>query len=118
MVIPQDFGLNRGPQATDIRHNFSTTAVAELPFGKGKRWARSGMASKLAGGWQLSAIVTAHSGLPFTAVASAATLNAPNSGQFADCLSKPNKLGNILQWYDKSAFAGASVGTLWNLRDQ
>jgi hypothetical protein len=110
VVIPQYFGLNRGPQATDITHNISSTVVADLPFGKGKRWVQTGMASKLAGGWQLSAIVTAHSGLPFTAGASAASLNAPNSGQFADCLSKPNKLGNILQWYDKSAFGTPSSG--------
>ena len=84
--------------------------VVDLPFGKGKRWAQNGFASALAGGWQLSAIITAHSGLPFTAQASSSTLNAPYSGQFADCLSTPVQTGNIYQWYNKSAFAIPSAG--------
>jgi len=110
VVIPQYYGLNRGPQDQDIRHMFAASGVAELPFGKGKRWATQGLASWLAGGWQISSVVTSHSGLPFTGSASNATLNAPFSSQFADCLSAPKQLGNIFQWYDKSAFAGPSSG--------
>src|SRR5205807_10261869 len=108
--IPQYYHLNRGPQATDIAHAFSASTFVDLPFGKGRRWANTGFASKLAGGWQISAVVVAHSGLPFTATASTATLNAPFSGQFADCVSAPQQLGSILQWYDKSAFAVPSSG--------
>jgi hypothetical protein len=85
-------------------------SIAELPFGKGKRWARTGVASKVAGEWQISALVTAHSGPPFTAGASSATLNAPYSSQFADCISAPQQLGSILQWYSKSAFGVPSSG--------
>jgi hypothetical protein len=110
VVIPQYYKLNRGPQATDIRHMFSATGVVDLPFGKGKRWVQSGWPSKLAGGWQISTVVTIHSGLPFTATASGATLNAPFSGQFADCLSRPQKIGSIYQWYDRSAFGGPASG--------
>jgi len=108
--IPQYFRLNRAPQAQDINHNFSVTGVAELPFGRGKRWAQSGLAGKLAGGWQISEVVSAYSGRPFTATASSASLNSPNSSQRADCISPPHQTGNILQWYDKSAFAVAASG--------
>jgi len=108
--IPQYYGLNRGRQATDLRHTFGASVVADLPFGRGKRWAQNGIASKLAGGWQLSAIVTAHSGYPFTATASTATLNAPFSSQFADCIGTPQQTGDILQWYDKSTFAAPAAG--------
>src|SRR5205823_14482356 len=69
-----------------------------------------GVASKLAGGWQISGIVVARSGLPFTATASTATLNAPFSSQFADCVSTPQKVGSIYQWYNPSAFASPSAG--------
>ena len=108
--IPQYFHLNRGPESTDISHMFSSSAVAELPFGAGKRWAQGGVASMLAGGWQLSTVVTAHTGTPFTASSSSATLNSPNSSQFADCVSPPQKVGSIYGWYAKSAFAVPSTG--------
>ena len=58
----------------------------------------------------MSTVLVAHSGPPFTATASSATLNAPNSGQFADCLSTPQKIGSILHWYDPSAFGAPSQG--------
>jgi hypothetical protein len=110
VVIPDYYGLNRGPQATDLRHSFSATATADLPFGKNKRWLQTGWGSKLAGGWQASTVVTIHSGLPFTATASSSSLNAPFSGQFADCLGAPKKLGNIYQWYDRSTFGVPANG--------
>jgi hypothetical protein len=108
--IPQYWRLNRGPQGTDITHSLSVVNVAELPFGKGKRWAQSGISSKLAGGWQISGLVTAHSGPPFSAGSSTATLNAPYSSQFADCVSPPQQIGSILQWYSKSTFGVPSPG--------
>jgi hypothetical protein len=108
--IPQYYGLNRGPQGTDITHMFSANAVADLPFGKGKRWVHGGFASWLAGGWQLSAIIVERTGYPFTATASTATLNAPFSNQFADCLAPPVNVGSIYQWYQPSSFAPPSAG--------
>jgi hypothetical protein len=108
--IPQYWRLNRGPQATDIAHLLSVVGIAELPFGRGRRWAQSGIASKLAGGWQISELLTAHSGPPFTATASTATLNAPYSSQFADCIGVPQQIGSILQWYSKSTFTVPSAG--------
>jgi hypothetical protein len=110
VVIPSDFGLNYGPQPTNVPQNFSATAVAPLPFGKGKRWAQGGLASKLAGGWQISTVISAYSGLPFTATASSATLNSPYSSQFADCLAPAQQTGNIYNWYNSSAFGVPSTG--------
>jgi hypothetical protein len=110
VMIPEYYHLNRGPQDQDFRHMFAVSAVAELPFGKTKRWAREGMAARLAGGWQLSSVLSAHTGQPFTAGASTSTLNAQFSSQFADCISEPELLGNIFQWYNKSAFAVPASG--------
>jgi hypothetical protein len=108
--IPDSWRKNRGPLATDITHALSAVAIAELPFGQGKRWAQNGVPSKLAGGWQISGLLVAHSGPPFTAGATGATLNAPYSSQFADCISSPQQLGSILQWYSRSAFGVPSAG--------
>jgi hypothetical protein len=108
--IPQYYHLNRGPESTDISDMFSASAFAELPFGKGKHWAQSRVASKLAGAWQFSTVVTARTGTPFTATASSASLNSPNSSQFADCVSPPQEIGNIYGWYSKATFAVPSTG--------
>ena len=110
VAIPQYYRLNRGPQTNDVNHNFSVTGIAELPFGKGKHWAQNGVAAKVAGGWQLSSVMSAYSGRPFTPTASSTSLNSPNSTQFADCISAPQQTGNIFLWYDKSAFAVPSAG--------
>ena len=112
--IPQSYQANRGPQSTDITHIFSLTGLAGLPFGEGKRWAQRGWPSKLAGGWQLSTVVTAHSGLTFTPTASSSSLNSPFSNQFANCIGSPVKVGSLYQWYAPSAFAVPASGTLGN----
>jgi hypothetical protein len=108
--IPQYYGLNYGPLPTDVTQMFSATAIAELPFGKGKRWLQSGFAAKLAGGWQMTTVVTARTGLPFTPTASTSSLNSPFSTQFADCVGTPQELGAVYQWYAKSAFAVPAAG--------
>ena len=50
----------------DVRHNMNMNFVASLPFGRGKRFlSDSGsIVNGIFGGWQLSGIVRAHSGLP------------------------------------------------------
>src|SRR5262249_18346761 len=55
---------NKGPWDFDIRHNFVFNYTWELPFGK----SLGGVAKAIADGWQLSGIVTARSGIPFTPV--------------------------------------------------
>ncbi len=40
----------------DRKHNLRLSSVYELPFGRGKRWAQSGLANALAGGWQVNGI--------------------------------------------------------------
>src|SRR4030095_15757003 len=47
---------NRGPAGYDRRHNFQGYAVYDLPLGKGQKWVKSGILSKLAGGWQLNGV--------------------------------------------------------------
>jgi hypothetical protein len=110
VAIPSYYHKNYGLLPTDIQHNLQATMVFAAPFGKGKRWAQSGLGAIILGGWQLSGLTSFYSGLPFTATASTTTLNAPFSSQFADCLTAPTQIGSILQWYDKSAFAPPATG--------
>ncbi|MGP8246632.1 MAG: carboxypeptidase regulatory-like domain-containing protein [Bryobacteraceae bacterium] len=108
--IPQYYHLNYGPLATDVTQMFAVSGIAELPFGKGKRWAQDGLAAKIAGGWQMTEVVSARTGLPFTPTASTSSLNATFSSQFADCVGTPSELGNVYGWYAASAFAVPSSG--------
>ena len=108
--IPDYWALNRGLQGTDLTHMVSAVGVVPLPFGKGRRWAQNGVASKLAGGWQMSTVFVAHSGFPFSVTSSSTTLNAPFSSQRADCIGQPVEIRSIYEFYDKSAFAVPASG--------
>jgi hypothetical protein len=52
------------PSLFDRRHIFNALVNYELPFGRGKGMATSGVADKVFGGWSVSGIYTAGSGLP------------------------------------------------------
>jgi hypothetical protein len=54
----------RGLSQFHIGRRFVGSFVYELPFGAGKPFASSGIASKLAGGWQFGGIVTFADGAP------------------------------------------------------
>jgi hypothetical protein len=53
----------------DITHSFSGTFLYELPFGRQRTFLRDapGWLNSVVGGWSLSGIVTAHTGLPIKA---------------------------------------------------
>jgi hypothetical protein len=108
--LPTYYKLNYGDLNRDIRHNLQTTAILELPFGKDKRWAQSGLLAQIVGGWQINSVLSAYTGSPFTAIADSTTLNSSASTQRADCLSAPRKRGDIYQWYDRSDFRVAASG--------
>jgi hypothetical protein len=60
-VNAYDIAANRASSTFDLRHNLSISYVYGLPFFKG-----SGLTHSLLGGWQISGITVAQSGLPFT----------------------------------------------------
>ena len=105
VAIPEFWDKNYGPTPRDVRQNFAASTVIELPFGRGKRWANQGAASRLLGGWQVNSVALLQTGLPVTPSANATVLNAPNSSNFADCLGAVRKIGVPEQWWDRSALA-------------
>lgn len=93
-----DFGSNGGNAASNqynfhtayglspfnVRYRFVISPVWELPFGKGKYLLTDGIGSKIAGGWQLSALFQAQTGTPLTPTLSGNYTNT------ADALDRPN----------------------------
>lgn len=100
---------NYAPAGYDRRHVFQLGWVYDLPFGKGKKWASSGPASHIVGGWNLSGITAAFTGTPLTPTSPAGTLNLPGNTQTADqvnlSVKRTEGIGLGRTFYDTSAFA-------------
>src|SRR5205085_632483 len=63
-TYPLDVRQERGPSDYDVRHNFVASGVWDMPFFTHDKDALG----KALGGWQLSGILTAHTGFPWTPV--------------------------------------------------
>ncbi len=61
-VNAYDFAANRASSNFDLRHNFALSYVYSLPIFRGT----GGLSHALLGGWQLSGIVVAQTGTPFS----------------------------------------------------
>lgn len=55
---------NYEPSLFDRRHTFNLLMTYELPLGKGKAFAKGELADRVLGGWSVSGVYTAASGLP------------------------------------------------------
>jgi carboxypeptidase family protein/TonB-dependent receptor-like protein len=114
-----EFSRNRATSDNDIPHIFNLGAVYELPFGAGKKFAKSGISRAVLGGWQLNTVFAAYQGRPFTLTASDALLNMPGNqqtpNQIKSDVKKLGKAGDDGTWFDTSAFElpiGAQFGTV------
>lgn len=97
---PQD-SLNRwaerGRSDFHNRHRFVLSYVAELPFGRGRRWGGqwNPAAEWFLGSWPLSGIVTLRSDRPFTPLLGGTNdSNTNNSTGFGTGTDRPNQVGN------------------------
>ncbi|MGI8988196.1 MAG: hypothetical protein ACR2I2_01275 [Bryobacteraceae bacterium] len=112
--LSADYGLSN----FDYRQRFTLSTLYQAPFGRGRRFL--GGAGRLldgvAGGWQLSSIVTAQSGAPFSVSLSNPTAN---TGTF----TRPDRIcdGNLssskqtlAQWYNVSCFVNPPLYAFGN----
>jgi hypothetical protein len=104
----------------DRTHTFVQSIVYELPFGKGKRFASSGIGAAIVGGWRISSFLTWMSGLPLYFSAPSGGLLAPGNTQTPQLIA-PLKilhgigLGN--PWFSNtsSTFIGATGTNFGNV---
>jgi hypothetical protein len=72
---------NYGPACFDVRHNFTTAGIYNLPFGKGQKFG-SGMskaADLVLGGWNINYNLARRGGFPVTVFASQQNTNSGRS---------------------------------------
>ena len=107
------FQRNRAPAGFDHEHVFQIGWVYELPLGKGKMLAKSGVAAAVFGGWQINGVIAAYTGNPFTITAPSASLNAPDNTQTANqvklTVARPGLAGPGAFYYDPTAFAAVTA---------
>jgi hypothetical protein len=72
--------------ANDQTHIIKISSIYELPFGEGRRWLTSGVASKVLGGWRLAAIQSYVSGTPIG-------VTSPAPLQISNRTNRPNLTG-------------------------
>lgn len=112
-----NFRINRGRADTDRTHMFVQSFIWELPFGRSRRWLRSGYGGWILGGWQLNGIFTAQTGDPLNVTFSNTTLNAPGNGNRPNVSGKPEifgRAGRGERWLDVSKFSAPPTAVFGN----
>jgi hypothetical protein len=115
-----DLSAERGLAAFDAKLRWVNAAVAELPFGAGKKWLAHGLLSQVLGGWQVAGIISMQSGFPFTINVLGDTAGIgggsggilirgnPVPGQSAEL---PADRRSTAEWYNTNAFAQPPAAT-------
>jgi hypothetical protein len=98
-TFPQDLREERGPSDFDVKHSLTVSGLWDLPIFR----KRHDALGKALGGWQINAIVTAHSGFPWTPH-TGQCVRAPGSQDFI-CPSRPTRyFGGALTDTNNEAF--------------
>lgn len=105
---PLNPGLDRGLSSFDRAQVFVANAVWEIPFGRGRHGTgAAAVVEDVLGRWQLSGILTAETGPPFSIIMACADVNAEGD----NC--RPNRIAtgepasgqqSIDKWFNTAAF--------------
>ena len=97
-----DFRDQRFPNAEygnadfDVRHRFVLSYVYDLPFGRGRMFAKnaSGFLNQVLGNWQMSGVFSAATGNYYTATDIVSVSNSDCGGTVGFNCARPNLVGN------------------------
>ncbi|MBV8819879.1 MAG: hypothetical protein JO022_16065, partial [Acidobacteriaceae bacterium] len=105
--------LERSLDPTNVAQRFVTSAVYELPFGRGKYFnVDNRVLDAIVGGWQTQGIFTLQSGLPLVITGANNNLaTRPNSTGKSAKLSNPT----ASEWFDTSVFVNPPNYTYGNV---
>ena len=115
---------NYGASNFDVRNMFKAYGLYDLPFGRGRKFLNnSKFADEVVGGWTLSLTWLGQGGNPFTPHMADST-NSFTQSSGGGFQWYPNQVGNpksgnfkgIHGWFDPSAYASPTPGTLGNMR--
>lgn len=108
----------RGLGSGDVRHNVTYQVLYEMPFGKGKSFLKDGALSHVLGGWQISSLGLARSGIANQIGIAVNTFGnsnlanqRPNVVPGVDVFAQNQTINN---WYNPAAFTMPAAGTFGN----
>ncbi len=115
---PRDVAADYGLSNFNYKHRLTLNTIYDLPLGHGRKFLGNANAFEdaLAGGWQVTSIVTVQSGAPFSVQLATPTAN---TGTF----TRPNRIcdGNlpgsqqsINEWFNVSCFVAPPIYTFGN----
>jgi outer membrane receptor protein involved in Fe transport len=120
-----DPDLGYGPNGFGRNHNFVVSALAELPFGKGKKIAgdATGLTNAIVGGWQVNTNVIIQSGIPFDAGYAGSGADRDTGPGRPDLIGDPDGPKTQDQWFNTtpigasgSAFGRPAKGTFGDMK--
>jgi hypothetical protein len=113
---------DRSSTNQDVRHTFTSNAVYQLPFGRGRRFFNQGVASNIVGGWDLSGIFSARTGEPVNVTMTRKAnqlLDGITSGQRPDYVSGQSLYAaggsTLSSWFNTAAFTNPAPNNWGNL---
>lgn len=115
---PYHYNNDRSVSGFDLTHVLSVNVVYELPVGRGKSLSTGNrVVDYLIGGWQVNAIGTARSGMPYNVTVPGDSANTGNTGYLRANLVGDPDLSNPTPdaWFNKSAFAAPPQYQFGNL---
>jgi hypothetical protein len=106
---PLNASLDRGLSSFDRKNRLVGSVVWEIPFGRATAEG-SGvreLVNGVLGGWQLSGILLAQSGTPFSVLMSCADINSQGDNCRPNRIANgglPSAQGSVSQWFQTAAF--------------
>ncbi|MPY91343.1 MAG: hypothetical protein GEU99_25965 [Luteitalea sp.] len=119
-----DRTLEQGPRDWDRTHNLVVSAVAELPFGRGRRYGGdvSPLVDGIIGGWQFNVNYSNLSGMPFNVDYRGASADRDVGPNRPDLIGDPDGPKTRDQWFNAtpigepgSAFGRPAAGTFGSI---
>jgi hypothetical protein len=94
-----------GTADLSIKQRLVLTPIWQLPFGKGQRFFNTGgLANALAGGWEVSGIVTFQTGFPFTVLANQDFSNTGSLSPRPDRTCNGTGPQTVADWFNTNCF--------------
>ena len=114
-VYPLSSNLDKQLSGINRTQTLAVYWVYDIPFGKGHNLLSSGVASWIAGGWQISGTLARYSGLPFS-VGTSSNINAGGQGSSATQVNPAVRIygghDQYHPYFDGSAFVNPPTGVL------